>query len=149
MATFDNDGNGGEHTSFIDYKGILLDTRRVINLDRMNEKAHEKVIKCCLNLGYLDELEVGINKLKAINPQNDIIKISIKKSWTLRTLKTEAESRARERKFKEAIEKLDEALCIATACEHFNSLIVQYGYAEKNQKKVYIYLIYLLLFLVS
>lgn len=128
--------NAAEHILLQNYTKALLNSRKAIELERNNVQAHEQVIASCLHLGFLDQLKEEIDKLGAINSNNDTLQTSKIKWRNLSTLKSEAESYAKDKKFKEAIEKLNQALRIATASAHFMSLISQYENAEENQKEV-------------
>lgn len=109
---------------------------QAIDLDKMNVKAHEQIITSSLHLGDLYELEEGINKLRSINPNNDILSIVENKWIKVKALKNEARVLFKQMHMKEAIGKINSALMIATASEHFSSLKVDYMIEEKKHHNV-------------
>lgn len=119
-----------------DYEAALLHSRKAIKLDKLNERAHEQIITASLYMGDLYELEEGINKLQSINPTNEILGKVKKKCTALKVLTNEAKISFKEKQIKDAIEKINKVLGIATASEHFSSLKVEYMIAEKKQNEV-------------
>lgn len=119
-----------------DYESALVDSKKSLEYDENYEISYEQIINACLHLGDLKTVQLTINQMKSINPNNVIIQSAADNCNTIKTMIKEAEIFSKLMNFQEAIEKLNQVLQISTACEHFISLRQTYINAKIGQSKV-------------
>lgn len=133
------------HIESENYNEALFSAKKAIEVEENKGKSKEEeiiieankhMLKAYLHLGDFYKLEEGINILKLLDPDNELVNYVENKFTQLKTLKMEAKIYFKKKWFVEAIEKINSALKIATACEHFHDMKTEYMVEEKLQNDV-------------